>query len=112
LKWSKTPEVALKTAQYLNDKYSLDGRDCNSFTGVGWSIMGIHDHGWQEHDVFGKVRYMNYNGCRRKFDIEEFVQKYKGAAKNAEEAGESSSGTKKRSNFSSHSSRKSKDTKT
>ena len=86
LEWSESPEVALKTAQYLNDKYSYDGRDSNSFTGVGWSIMGIHDHGWQEHDVFGKVRYMNYNGCKRKFDIEDFVQQYKGAAENAEKA--------------------------
>ena len=31
--------------------------------------------GWTERDVFGKVRYMNYNGCKRKFDIEAYVKK-------------------------------------
>jgi deoxyribodipyrimidine photo-lyase len=25
--------------------------------------------GWGERAVFGKIRYMNYAGCKRKFDI-------------------------------------------
>jgi deoxyribodipyrimidine photo-lyase len=58
LEWSQSPEVALRTAQYLNDKYALDGRDPNGFVGVGWSIMGIHDQGWGERPVFGKIRYV------------------------------------------------------
>ena len=58
LEWSASPEVALRTAQYLNDKYALDGRDPNGFVGVGWSIMGIHDQGWGERPVFGKIRYV------------------------------------------------------
>lgn len=33
LEWSDTPENALKTAIYLNDKYSLDGRDPNGYVG-------------------------------------------------------------------------------
>ena len=32
--------------------------------------MGIHDMGWKEREVFGKIRYMNYAGCRRKFDVQ------------------------------------------
>jgi len=86
LEWTPSPEVALKTAQYFNDKYALDGRDPNGFIGVGWSIMGIHDQGWKEREIFGKIRYMNYAGCKRKFKVSDFVRKYKGAAENAVKA--------------------------
>ena len=26
--------------------------------------------------MFGKIRYMNYNGCKRKFDVAKFERKY------------------------------------
>lgn len=29
--------------------------------------------GWAERDVFGKIRYMNANGCRRKFDVDKYI---------------------------------------
>lgn len=45
-----------------------------------WSVCGVHDQGWAERPVFGKIRYMNYNGCKRKFDVAEFVRRY-GSAK-------------------------------
>ena len=86
LEWTESPAVALQTAQYFNDKYALDGRDPNGFVGVGWSIMGIHDMGWKEREIFGKIRYMNYNGCKRKFKVADFVAKYNGAAENAVQA--------------------------
>lgn len=76
LEWSKSPQEALKIAIHLNDKYSLDGSDPNGYTGCMWSICGIHDQGWAERDVFGKVRYMNYEGCKRKFDVDLFVKRY------------------------------------
>jgi len=41
-----------------------------------WSICGIHDQGWRERPVFGKIRYMNYAGCCRKFDVKKFVARY------------------------------------
>lgn len=46
-------------------------------TGCMWSICGIHDQGWKERDIFGKIRYMNYDGCKRKFDVAAFERKYK-----------------------------------
>jgi deoxyribodipyrimidine photo-lyase len=52
LEWTESPEAALKIAQYLNDKFNIDGRDPNGFVGVGWSIMGIHDQGWKEREVW------------------------------------------------------------
>ncbi|KAK6167257.1 hypothetical protein SNE40_021332 [Patella caerulea] len=77
LEWTPNPEIALKEAIYLNDKYQLDGRDPNGYVGCMWSICGIHDQGWKERSVFGKVRYMNYKGCTRKFDVPAFVRKYR-----------------------------------
>lgn len=44
--------------------------------GCMWSICGIHDQGWAERAVFGKIRYMNYKGCLRKFNVAQFERKY------------------------------------
>ena len=73
LEWTPDPDTAFDTAIYLNDTYSLDGRDPNGFTGVAWSIGGVHDRPWFEHPVFGKIRYMNYNGCVRKFNVVQYI---------------------------------------
>jgi len=75
LEWTASPEEALATGIYLNDKYSLDGRDPNGYVGVMWSIVGVHDQGWKEREVFGKIRYMNYDGCKRKFSIPAYVSR-------------------------------------
>lgn len=75
LEWSASPEDALKTAIYLNDKYELDGRDPNGYVGCAWSIGGVHDRAWSERPVFGKIRYMNFNGCKRKFDVNSYIKK-------------------------------------
>ena len=76
LEWTKTPEDALKIGIYLNDKYELDGRDPNGYVGVAWSVGGVHDRAWTEREVFGKIRYMNYNGCKRKFDVKAYIKNY------------------------------------
>ena len=76
LEWTKSPEEALSIAVYLNDKYELDGRDPNGYVGCAWSIGGVHDRAWTERNVIGKIRYMNLNGAKRKFDVEEYVMKF------------------------------------
>ncbi|XP_056246302.1 CPD photolyase [Seriola aureovittata] len=76
LEWTSSPKEALSIALYLNDRYELDGQDPNGFVGCMWSICGIHDQGWRERAVFGKIRYMNYKGCTRKFDVAQFERKY------------------------------------
>jgi len=73
LEWSPNAETAYKHAIYLNDKYFLDGRDPNGYVGVLWSIAGVHDRAWFEHEIFGKIRYMNFNGAKRKFDVDAYV---------------------------------------
>ena len=87
LEWTTSPAQALEWGVYLNNKFSFDGSCPNGYVGVGWSVMGVHDMGWKERDVFGKIRFMNYNGCKRKFDIFNFVSKYEPAAGNALAAG-------------------------
>ena len=74
LEWSESPESAIETAIYLNDFYSLDGGDPNGYAGIMWSIAGVHDRAWFERDVFGKIRYMNYKGLKRKFNLEKYIQ--------------------------------------
>ncbi len=74
IEWTKTPGEAFKTALYLNNKYELDGRDPNGFTGVAW-CFGKHDRPWKERQIFGKIRYMNANGLKRKFDADLYVEK-------------------------------------
>ncbi len=74
LEWSKTPEQAFKTTLAINNKYFLDGRDPNSFTGVAW-IYGVHDRAWFERPIFGKIRYMAASGLERKCDINAYVRK-------------------------------------
>jgi deoxyribodipyrimidine photo-lyase len=74
LEWSKTPQEAFMIALVLNDTYELDGRDPNGYAGVAW-CLGQHDRAWAERPVFGKVRYMNAAGLRRKFDMDAYVEK-------------------------------------
>lgn len=76
LEWSKSPEEAIKIAIYLNDKYELDGRDPNGYVGCAWAIGGVHDRAWTERPVFGKIRYMNFNGAKRKFDVGLYIKKF------------------------------------
>ena len=76
LEWSPNPEIAQQTAINLNDKYQIDGRDPNGYTGIAWSIGGIHDRAWFERPIYGKIRYMNYNGCKRKFNVYDYINKY------------------------------------
>lgn len=73
LEWTPDIDTAMKYAIYLNDKYELDGRDPNGYTGIAWSIGGLHDRPWFERPVFGKIRYMNYNGAKNKFNIQKYV---------------------------------------
>lgn len=73
LEWTETPAQAVEIAIYLNDSYSLDGRDPNGYAGIAWSIGGVHDRAWFQRPIFGKVRYMSYNGCKSKFDVDGYI---------------------------------------
>jgi deoxyribodipyrimidine photo-lyase len=69
LEWSRTPEEAYATLVHLNNKYALDGRDPNSYTGILW-CFGLFDRPWApERPVLGRVRYMSSENTARKFRL-------------------------------------------
>jgi len=74
LEWTKSAEEALHIAIYLNDRCEIDGRDPNGYAGIAWSIGGVHDRAWAEREVFGKIRYMSYSGCRSKFNVDAYIK--------------------------------------
>ncbi|MGV8906272.1 MAG: deoxyribodipyrimidine photo-lyase [Acetobacterium sp.] len=74
IEWTPNYKKAYETAIYLNNKYFIDGRDVNSYTGVAW-CFGLHDRGWREREVFGTLRYMNAQGLKRKFDMQKYIDR-------------------------------------
>jgi deoxyribodipyrimidine photo-lyase len=81
LHWSASPPEALDTMMTLNDRYALDGRDPNSYSGIGW-VLGRFDRAWgPERPVFGKIRYMSSDSTRRKLRLSNYLQRF-GAADN------------------------------
>lgn len=76
LEWSPSPEEALATAIYLNDRYELDGCDPNGYAGIAWSIGGVHDRPWANREIFGMIRYMSRGGCQRKFDVQAYIDRH------------------------------------
>ncbi len=86
LEWTPTPEVAFDIAVRLNDRYFLDGRDPNGYTGIAWAIGGKHDRPWgPQRPIFGLIRYMAYNGCARKFDVNAYIRSVELLAKGTEQ---------------------------
>lgn len=72
IEWSPSFEIAYDTIKTLNNRYFIDGRDPNSYAGIAW-CFGKHDRAWTERPIFGKLRYMNFQGLERKFDIQRYV---------------------------------------
>jgi len=72
LEWSASPAESYRTLEHLNNKYALDGRDPNSYTGILW-CFGLFDRPWPpERKVFGSVRYMSSENTARKFDLKPY----------------------------------------
>ena len=74
LEWTESPAAAMEIAVYLNDRYSLDGRDPNGYAGIAWSIGGVHDRAWFNRPIFGKIRYMSYSGSKSKFNVQQYIE--------------------------------------
>jgi deoxyribodipyrimidine photo-lyase len=76
LEWSKTPEQALATTIYLNDRYAVDGRDPNSYSGILW-CFGRYDRAWGPvRPIFGTIRYMSSDNTAKKLWLVEYLAKY------------------------------------
>ncbi|MCU0256396.1 MAG: hypothetical protein MUF60_06615 [Vicinamibacterales bacterium] len=76
LEWSASPREALAVMIELNNKYALDGRDPNSYSGIFW-VLGRYDRPWApERPVFGVVRYMSSENTARKVRVKDYVRRY------------------------------------
>ena len=73
IEWARTHEEALALMLFLHDKYALDGRDPNTYTNVLW-CFGLHDRPWAERAIFGQIRYMSYEGMRRKTNVDAYIR--------------------------------------
>lgn len=73
VRWSNGPQQALSRLEYLNNKYSLDGRDPNSYTGILW-CLGKFDRPWPPaREPFGLVRSMTTASARKKLKMENYL---------------------------------------
>jgi deoxyribodipyrimidine photo-lyase len=76
LEWTSEPREALDVMIELNNRYALDGRDPNSYSGIFW-VLGRHDRAWgPERPVFGTVRYMSSANTARKFPVRAYIDRY------------------------------------
>lgn len=76
LEWSASPQEALAHLIELNNRYALDGRDPNSYSGIFWTL-GRFDRPWgPEREVFGTIRYMSSDSTRRKLDVKPYLERW------------------------------------
>ena len=76
LEWSTSPRAAAAILIELNNKYGLDGRNPNSYSGIFW-CLGRYDRPWGPvRPIFGNIRYMSSENTARKFSVKNYVRKY------------------------------------
>lgn len=74
--WSQTPQEALERLIHLNNRYALDGRDPNSYSGIFW-CLGRFDRAWgPERPIFGKIRFMTSKSTKSKLKLKNYLIKY------------------------------------
>jgi deoxyribodipyrimidine photo-lyase len=73
IEWAENHQQALDLMIHLHDKYALDGRDPNTYTNILW-CFGLHDRPWSTRPVFGMLRYMSYDGMKRKTNSKAYVR--------------------------------------
>ena len=75
LEWAASPRDAFHIMIELNNRYALDGRDPNSYSGIAW-VMGRFDRGWPQRPIYGKVRSMSSAAARRKLDLDGYLERW------------------------------------
>jgi deoxyribodipyrimidine photo-lyase len=75
LEWSTTPQQALDRMIAIMNRWSIDGRDPNSYSGYFWTL-GRYDRPWPERDIFGVVRYMSSANTARKFSVKNYIEEF------------------------------------
>lgn len=78
IEWSDSYENAFALMVHLNNKYALDGRNPNSYTGIQW-CFGKHDRAWgPERQVWGTLRYLSSASWWKKVNAKAYIFKYSG----------------------------------
>ncbi len=78
LEWSPRPKDALQVMEELNNKYAVDGRNPNSYSGIFW-VLGRYDRAWgPERPIFGKIRYMSSDNTKKKIRMSRYLEEYGG----------------------------------
>jgi deoxyribodipyrimidine photo-lyase len=76
LEWSASPEEALEVLIHLNNKYAVDGRNPNSYSGIFW-VLGRYDRAWgPERPIYGTIRYMSSDNTARKLPVAGYLKRY------------------------------------
>ena len=76
LEWTPNPREALRALIELNNRYALDGRDPNSYSGIFWTL-GRFDRPWApERPIFGTIRYMSSDSTARKMKVAPYIARY------------------------------------
>jgi deoxyribodipyrimidine photo-lyase len=79
LEWTPSPQEAARVMIELNNKYAVDGRNPNSYSGIFW-VLGRYDRAWgPERPVYGKIRYMTSDSTRRKINLKKYLETYGGS---------------------------------
>jgi deoxyribodipyrimidine photo-lyase len=85
LEWTKTPQEASRIMIHLNNKYAVDGRNPNSYSGIFW-VLGRYDRPWgPERPIFGLIRYMSSENTARKVSVKGYIRKYSGSSSGQEQ---------------------------
>jgi deoxyribodipyrimidine photo-lyase len=72
LEWSASPRDALDTMIALMNRWSIDGRDPNSYAGYMWTL-GRYDRPWPERPVYGTVRSMSSESALKKIRVQQYL---------------------------------------
>lgn len=72
LEWTASPREALDTMIRLMDRWCVDGRDPNSYSGYTWTL-GRFDRPWPERPIFGTVRYMSSESAMKKLRLKSYL---------------------------------------
>lgn len=77
LEWTSCAEETFSVLEELNNRYALDGRNPNSYSGISW-CLGKFDRPWgPERPIFGVVRYMTTDSAKRKYKLKPYIERYR-----------------------------------
>ena len=74
--WSANAEEAIQNLIELNNRYAIDGRNPNSYSGIFW-ITGRFDRAWGPvRPIFGKLRYMASGSTQKKLKTANYERRF------------------------------------